>query len=123
MTKVLLNLGPYHDDHVDKHQEVDNHDDDHGYPDKPGTVAQVHPAVVVQVHEAEEGVGDYGEAGEAPAKATQQPHASVVVVKSVEEDHLEICALAHHPEVGGHRKVHHQGVEQPTPDRVFSPDP
>ena len=64
---ILLNLGADHHDHVDKHQEVDNHDDDHGYPDKPGTVSKVHPAVVVQVHEAEEGVGEDSQAREPPA--------------------------------------------------------
>ena len=122
MTIVLLNLGPYHHDHVDKHQEVDNHDDDHRDPNKPGAVTQIHPAVGVQVHEAEDRVGDYGKAGETPAQAAQQPHASIVIVKSVEEDHLEVGPLAQHPEVGGHREVHHHCVEQPTPDGVLSPD-
>ena len=122
MTIILLNLRPDHQDHVEKHQEVDNHDDDHRDPDKPGAVSQIHPAVVVHVLEAEEGVGDDGEARQTPAQATQQPHAPVVVVKSVEENHLKVGALAHHPEVGGHREVHHHGIEQATPDRVLGPD-
>ena len=122
MTEILLNLGPDHHDHVDKHQEVDNHDDHHGDPDKPGAVAKIHPAVVVHVLEAEEGVGYDGQAREPPPQATQQPHAPVVIVKSVEENHLQVGALAHHPEVGGHREVHHHGIEQATPDRVLGPD-
>ena len=69
MTVVLLNLGPDHHNHVDKHQEVDNHDDDHGDPDEPGAVPQVHPAVVVQVHKAEERVGYDGETWKTPAQA------------------------------------------------------
>ena len=64
---ILLNLGADHHDHVDKHQEVDNHDDDHGDADKPGAVTEVHPAVSVHVHEAEEGVGDDGKPWEPPA--------------------------------------------------------
>ena len=123
MTIVLLNLSPDHNDDVNKHQEVDNHDDDHRDPDKPGAVTQVHPAVGVQVHKAEERVGDDGEARETPAQAAQQPHASIVIIKSIEENHLEVGPLAHHPEVSGHGEVHHHSVEQPTPDRVLSPDP
>ena len=78
---ILLNLGADHHDHVDEHQEVDNHDDDYWDPDKPGAVAEVHPAVVVHVDEAEERVGKDSQARETPAKATQQPQASVVIVK------------------------------------------
>ena len=46
----------------------------------------------------------------------------MVIFKGIEENHLKISSLTHHPEVGRHREVHQDQVEQATPDRVLRPN-
>ena len=47
-----------------------------------------------------------------------EEEAELRTFESVEQDHLEVAALAQHPEVGGDGEVGDDEVEDPAPDRV-----
>ena len=121
-SRRLCDLGPDSDDDIDHYHHIEEDDYQDWDPDEPDTLPEIHPAVEIVGDNSVDGVGDDTESGHPPAQDHQNSQSVLVSLESVEQDHLEVAALAQHPEVSGDGEVGDDDVEQPAPHRVVGPE-
>ena len=117
-SRRLGDLGPDGDDDVDHDDDIEDDDYQDWDTNEPDTLPEIHPAVEIIGNHSEDAVGDNTESRQPPAQDHQNSQSVLVRLESVEQDHLEVAALAQHPEVGGDGEVGDDEVEDPAPDRV-----